>query len=98
MIPLILAYLCGLGDFMFTNYWITKYGNDSSTNPVGWWINTNRHGRITKILVAAIIMIIIGALAQFYAALALVPYIILTIYASIVIFHLLVLIYLGGQQ
>lgn len=98
MIPLILAYLCGLGDFVFTNYWITKYGNDSKTNPIGWWINTNRCGRITKILFAALAMIVIGIMVQTYAALAILPYIILTIYSSIIIFHLLVLIYLGGQQ
>lgn len=98
LLPLIIAYICNLIDYVFTEYWITKYGIDAEANPIGRWILTNNLGWFFKVFVVGALMALIGWLIVISPTVVWAQYVILTVYAAIVVYHLIIFAYIGGLK
>lgn len=92
MIPLVIAYILNIIDYLFTAHWVNKFGIDIETNPLGRWMLENNVAWVFKIFVVGGLYILLLCLVKQHPKVVLVAYILLAVYAVIVIYHIFIAI------
>jgi NhaP-type Na+/H+ or K+/H+ antiporter len=93
MIYLIIAYLFNIIDYIFTAYWVSKFGICIESNPFGRWMFENNVVWVFKILIAGGLFILLGYCIKKEPRAAWIAYIPLAVYGLIVSYHIWILIY-----
>lgn len=88
--PLIVAYICNLLDYIFTEYWIKNFGTDVEANPIGRWLLTNNLGWLFKVFIIGALMGLVGWGICNYPNLAWTQYVLAFVYVALVIYHLVI--------
>lgn len=96
ILPLIIAYICNLLDYVFTEYWIATYGNDVEANPLGRWILSNNLGWLFKVFVIGALFVFIAWGIKRYPNLIWTQYVLATVYGALVLYHIMLFFYIGG--
>jgi hypothetical protein len=90
MIYLIIAYILNVIDYIFTSYWIAKFGIDIEVNPIGRWMFENNVSWVFKIIVIGLLFILLWHLIKKQPNAILVAYIMLGVYGFIVLYHIII--------
>lgn len=94
MISLIITYILNIIDYIFTAYWISEYGIEIEANPIALWMFDHNVAWVFKILIVGGLLAVLGYLLHRNPKAAWVAYIPLTVYGSIVLYHIGIAIYL----
>lgn len=92
---LILTYLLNIIDYLFTGYWVSKYGLSIEGNPIGRWMFENNIAWLFKIVVVGVLLIALGFLINKYKRYKWIPIILAIIYGLIVVYHIVIAIYIA---
>lgn len=95
MIPLIIAYILNIIDYIFTARWVRKFGAEIEANPIGRWMFGHNVAWGFKILIAGGLFALLGCFIKRRPKAVIIAYILLTVYALIVIYHIVILIKIG---
>ena len=60
MIPLITAYLLNIIDYIFTVYWVHKFGIEMENSPFGRWLFENDIVWLYKIIIIGALFALMG--------------------------------------
>lgn len=85
-----IAYLLNIIDYLFTAYWVHKFGIEIEANPIGRWMFENNIAWVVKIFIVGGAFAVIGYFIKKVPKYAWVPYIPLVVYALIVIYHIVI--------
>lgn len=66
MIPLVIAYLLNIADYLFTAYWVRLYGTDIEANLLMRWCFENHCAWAVKILAVGGLFALVGYLVKRY--------------------------------
>lgn len=92
MIPLIISYILNIIDYIFTAYWVYKYGIDIEANPIGRWMFENNVAWVFKIVVVGLLFAVLGYLVKRHKKAVTAAYIVLVVYGLIVLYHVAIAI------
>lgn len=92
MIPLIIAYGLNIIDYIFTAYWVHNYGVGIEGNPFGRWLFQNNVAWLFKIVIVGLIFAVLWAVIKRYPKAIIALYILLGVYAVLVIYHIIIAI------
>lgn len=92
MIPLVIAYILNIIDYIFTSHWVRKFGIDIEANPFGRWMFENNVAWLFKIVISGILFIIIGIYIYHKPAYSWISYIILAAFIMLTIYHIIIFI------
>ncbi len=95
MKPLIIAYALNVIDYLFTAYWVRTYGIEIEGNPLARWMFSHNIAWAVKILAVGGLLALLGYIFKRYPKYAWVAYIPLTVYAGIVIYHIILAVILS---
>lgn len=93
MIPLIIAYIFNVIDYVFTANWVRKFGIEIEGNPIGRWMFENNVAWVVKIFVVGLLFAVLGCFIKRSPKTAWISYIPLIVYGLIVIYHLVIFCY-----
>lgn len=96
MIPTIIAYALNIIDYIFTAIWVAKFGIDIEVNPFGRWMFENNVAWVFKIVIVGILFAVLAYVTRKCPDMVFVSYILLTIFAAVVIYHIVILFTLLG--
>lgn len=91
---LITAYLLNIIDYIFTAYWVHKFGIEIEANPIGRWMFENNVAWVFKIFIVGGAFAVIGYVIKREPKYAWTAFIPLVVYAAIVVYHISICIYL----
>lgn len=94
MILLTFAYILNVIDYIFTAFWVQKFGIEIETNPIGRWMFENDLAGAFKILFVGALFALLGIcilLKPKYAWVSIIPCV---AYGAIVIYHLVIFFYI----
>lgn len=66
MIPLVIAYLLNIADYLFTAYWVRLYGTEIEANPLMRWCFENNVAWAVKIFAVGGLFGLVGYLTHRY--------------------------------
>ena len=89
-ICLIIAYLLNIIDYLFTAYWVHKFGIEIEANPIGRWMFENNVAWVYKIFIVGGLFALIGYFIHREPKAAWVAFIPFVVYALIVIYHIVI--------
>jgi hypothetical protein len=89
---LITAYLLNIIDYIFTAYWVYKFGLEIEANPIGRWMFENSVAWVYKIFIVGGAFAVLGYFIKREPKYAWVAFIPLVVYALIVIYHIVILL------
>lgn len=96
MIPLVIAYILNVIDYLFTAYWVSLYGAEIEANPFMRWAFENDCAWAVKIFAVGALMALVGYLVKRYQKCAWAAYLLFAIHAVIVLYHIILAVYVGG--
>lgn len=88
----IITYLLNIIDYIFTSYWVQKFGIEIEANPIGRWMLENNVAWVFKIFVIGGLFALLGYLLHRFPKYAWVGYIPLVVYGLVVLYHIVILI------
>lgn len=94
---LITAYLLNIIDYIFTAYWVRKFGIEIEGNPIGRWMFENNVAWVYKIFIVGGLFAVLGVCIRKCPKAAWMAFIPLVVYALIVIYHIFIFIYIRGS-
>lgn len=97
MTALIIAYALNVIDYLFTAYWVRRYGIDIEGNPLGRWMLENNAAWWIKIFAVGGLFAALGYLIRRYPRLAPAAYLPLCVYAVVVVYHVVLAVYIKLQ-
>ena len=92
---LIILYIFNIIDYLFTTYWVHKFGTEIELNPVGQWLYNNNITWLFKIVIVGIALLIVGRRLDKSKNFSWIVYILLIPYSIIVLSEILTLLYLA---
>lgn len=95
MIPLIIAYILNIADYIFTARWIRKFGVEIEANPLARWMFTHNVAWVFKILIVGGLFAVLGYCIFKHPKAAWIGYIPLGVYALLTIYHIFLCIKIG---
>jgi hypothetical protein len=93
---LIISYLLNIIDYLFTAYWVHKFGIEIEANPIGRWMFENNIAWAVKIFIVGGFFALLGYFIKIYPNKAWVVYIPLVVYAAVVIYHIVIAVKISG--
>lgn len=96
MIPTIIAYLLNIVDYIFTAILVSKYGIGIEANPFGRWLFENNIAWVFKIVIVGLLFAVLAYVIHKYPDMVFVAYILLAIFAAVVIYHIIIWIKILG--
>ena len=93
-IPLIIAYILNLFDYLFTIYWVIEFGIDIELNPIGRWMLENHVAWVFKVFVIGGLFVLLHRYIRQHQKIAYLAYVPLVAYALVVVYHVAILIYI----
>lgn len=90
MMTLTIAYIFNVIDYIFTAYWVQKFGIEIETNPIGRWMFENNVAWVFKIFIAGGLFALLGYVIKQYPKAVIAAYILITIFGLIVIYHIII--------
>lgn len=91
-ICLIITYLLNIIDYLFTLYWVRKFGIEIEGNPIGKWMFKKKLTWLFKIVVVGILLGLLAVYIYFNPAAIWIAYIPLVVYIGIIIYHVGILL------
>lgn len=88
--PLIIAYLLNIIDYLFTAHWVNMFGIDIEANPIGRWMFNHNVAWVFKILIVGGLFAVLGYFIKRYPKTAWTAFIPLVVYGLIVIYHIII--------
>lgn len=92
MTYLITAYLLNIIDYIFTAYWVHKFGIEIEANPIGRWMFENNVAWVFKIIILGGLFAVLWYCMRKSAKAVIGAKVLLCVYSAIVIYHLIILI------
>lgn len=92
---LITAYLFNIIDYIFTAYWVHKFGIEIEANPIGRWMFENNVAWVYKIFIVGGLFALIGYFIHREPKAVISAKILLVVYALIVVYHIGLCIYIS---
>ena len=89
---LIITYILNVIDYIFTSHWINLYGLSAEANPIGRWMFEHNVVWVFKIFVVGFFLALIGVLIKDRPRYAWIPFIPLSVYGAIVLYHITILL------
>ena len=90
---LIILYIFNIFDYLFTTYWVNKFGTEIELNLVGQWLYDNNLAWIFKIVVVGIALLIAGRRLDKSKNFSWIVYILLIPYGIVVLSEIITFIY-----
>jgi hypothetical protein len=89
---LITAYLLNIIDYIFTAYWVHKFGIEMENSPFGRWLFENDIVWLYKIIIIGVLFALMGFFVKKGCKSAIISAkILLIVYGGIVVYHLIIL-------
>lgn len=95
MTALTIAYLLNIIDYIFTAYWVHKFGIEIEGNPFGRWMFENNVAWVYKIFIVGGLFALLGYFIKKHQKAVVSAYILLAVYAIIVIYHIAIAVRVG---
>ena len=95
---LIITYIFNLLDYLFTCYWISKYGIEIEFNPFGRWLYNNNLTGFFKIVVVGALLALLNYTIKMKPNLQWLVYVLLAIYTIVLLIHIGIFIYIKTQN
>lgn len=95
MKPLIIAYALNVIDYLFTAHWVRLYGIEIEGNPLAVWMFNHNIAWAVKFLGVGGLLALLGYLIHRQPKAATVAYILLAVYALIVVYHIIIALQLA---
>lgn len=92
MLYLITAYALNIIDYIFTAYWVHKFGIEIEANPIGRWMFENNVAWVYKIFIVGGLFALIGYFIHREPKAAWTAFIPLVAYAAIVVYHIVIVV------
>ena len=89
---LILTYLLNILDYIFTLYWVRKFGIEIEGNPIGRWVFSHNIAWAVKFLAVGGLLALLGYFIKSNPQTAWTAYIMLAVYAAVCIYHIVIAI------
>jgi hypothetical protein len=86
---LILTYLLNILDYLFTLYWVRKFGIEIEGNPIGRWMFSHNIAWLFKIVLNGGLLWAVGYYVRNHPEDAYLAWICLIAYAIIVAYHII---------
>ncbi len=96
MIPLVIAYILNIIDYIFTAHWVRKFGIEIESNPIGRWMFSHNVAWVFKILVVGGLFAGLWYLIHRLPKAVTAAYILLVVYAAVDIYHIYLAIKVHG--
>ena len=93
---LIITYILNIIDYLFTLYWVRKFGIEIEGNPIGRWMFSHNIAWLFKIVIVGGIFAVLGVFIHRHPKSAYLAYIPLIVYALVVIYHIIILFITKG--
>ena len=93
---LFIAYVLNVIDYFFTKHWVSLYGYNVEGNPISLWLFNNGLAGVVKIIGMGILFSILAACIRKSPKSAWVAYLLLVVYALILIYHVIIFLYTRG--
>ena len=90
MIPLLIAYILNIIDYIFTAYWVREFGIEIESNPFGQWLFEHNIAWVFKIFIAGGLFALLGYVIKQYPKAVIAAYILIAIFGLIVIYHIII--------
>ena len=87
MVSLVIAYALNLLDYAITAYWVNLYGTSIEANPLMRWAFENNVAWAVKIFAVGGLFGLVGYLVNKYNKCAWAAWVLLVVYAAVVIYH-----------
>lgn len=84
---LIITYILNIIDYIFTAYWVKKFGLAVEANPIGRWLFENNVAWLFKIVVVGLLFIALHFLIKAQPKGIIAVYILLIVYSIIILYH-----------
>ena len=91
---LIITYLLNIIDYLFTLYWVRKYGIEIEGNPIGRWMFSNNIAWLFKIVLNGVLLGAVGWYVHLRPERGWIAWICLCVYGVIVLYHIGLYLYL----
>lgn len=88
---LITAYALNIIDYIFTAYWVHKFGIEIEANPIGRWMFENNITWVVKIFIVGGAFAVLGYFIKREQKAVILVKILLIVYGGIVVYHLIIL-------
>jgi hypothetical protein len=85
---LLITYILNIIDYLFTLYWVRKYGIEIESNPFGRWLFDNNIAWVVKIFAVGGLLALLGYLIHRQPKAAAVAYIPLAVFAAVDVYHI----------
>ena len=85
---LIITYLLNIIDYLFTLYWVRKYGIEIEGNPIGRWMFSNNVAWLFKIVIIGVLLGVVGYYVHRHPEDAYLAWICLIVYGLITLYHI----------
>jgi hypothetical protein len=86
---LLLTYLLNIIDYLFTLYWVRKFGIEIEGNPIGRWMFSHNIAWLCKIVLNGVLLGIVGWYVHRNPESGWIAWICLIAYAIIVAYHII---------
>ena len=83
-----ITYILNVIDYIFTAYWVSKFGIEIEGNPIARWMFENNVAWVFKILIVGGLTAVVGYFIKRYPNTAWIAYIPLVVYGLVVIYHI----------
>ena len=84
------AYALNIIDYIFTAYWVHKFGIEIEGNPIGRWMFENNVAWVYKIFIVGGAFAVLGYFIKRVPKAVISAKILLVVYALIVIYHIVI--------
>lgn len=91
---LIITYLLNILDYLFTLYWVRKFGIEIEGNPIGRWMFSHNIAWLFKIVLNGVLLGIVGWYVHLHPESSWIAWICLCVYGVIVLYHIGLLLYI----
>ena len=91
MLLLIVTYLLNIADYMFTAYWVSKYGIEIEANPFGRWMFENNVAWMFKVLLVGLLLVLLNYLVRNVLKRTYLLSAISLYYGVVVMYHIIIL-------
>lgn len=91
---LIITYLLNIIDYLFTLYWVRKFGIDTELNPIGRWMFEQNVAWLFKIVIIGVLLGAVGWYVHRHPEDSYLAWICLCVYGVIVLYHIGLYLYL----
>lgn len=89
---LITAYLLNIIDYIFTAYWVHKFGIEIEANPIGRWLFENNVAWVYKIFIVGGLFALLGYFIKREPKVVIAAYILLGVFAALTVYHIFIAI------